>query len=651
MVVADTAGPDRAFGEQPDDLTDVVHPVRTPPPGTSRSARLALRARETAGRFGWGVADQAVSSLTNSAVSIYVARELGAVQFGAFSLAYVTYSFALNASRGLATDPLTVRFSVAELPTWRRAVASSTGTALVVGFVAAVCALGTAAGLAGTASRAFLALGLTLPGLMLQDSWRYAFFALGRGSQAFLNDTIWAVAMLPALVALKLTHHSDVFTFVLAWGLAANIAAAMGPLQARVAVRPSEVWSWISEHRDLGPRYLAENTANSGGGQLRTYGIGLFLGLAALGYVQTASLLMGPFFAILMGLLLVTVPEAARVLHRSPQHLRKFCVLLGGGLALTALAWGGVLLLLLPRGLGHWMLGAIWRPTYPLVLPVTLWFVGMAAAVGASAGLRALGASRRSLFAQIVMSIGYVVSSLVGALLWGAMGAVVCAAIAVLPGTVLWWWQLHAAIREAGIASAGDPEPAAPPVQLAEANGQREGPVQPERLAQTQLSSSLAAAAPLDGPASPPLRSVPPTRPVPSFTPTTWMVVIASDWTYYDRMQITRALSGSALAFPGYRTERQVPLAGKQMRIGRGSAARGLKPEIDLSGPPADPGVSRLHAVLIPVPDGTWAVLDPGSANGTLLNGRKITVGDLTPLHDGDRINLGAWTVITVYHR
>ena len=39
-------------------------------------------------RFGWGLADQAVSSLTNFAVSLYVARSLGAVQFGAFSLAY-----------------------------------------------------------------------------------------------------------------------------------------------------------------------------------------------------------------------------------------------------------------------------------------------------------------------------------------------------------------------------------------------------------------------------------------------------------------------------------------------------------------------------------------------------------------------------------
>ena len=50
----------------------------------------------------------------------------------------------------------------------------------------------------GTARLAFLALGLTLPGLLLQDSWRYSFFALGQGSQAFVNDTIWALTLVAA---------------------------------------------------------------------------------------------------------------------------------------------------------------------------------------------------------------------------------------------------------------------------------------------------------------------------------------------------------------------------------------------------------------------------------------------------------------------
>src|ERR1700688_1955994 len=121
-------------------------------------------------RFSWGLADQGMSSLSNAFVSFYIARELGASKFGAFSLAYVTYSFALNASRGLATDPLLVRYSSADAATWRRAVANCTGTALITGLVAGALALGAAEALSGTTRLAFLALGITLPLLLPHDS-------------------------------------------------------------------------------------------------------------------------------------------------------------------------------------------------------------------------------------------------------------------------------------------------------------------------------------------------------------------------------------------------------------------------------------------------------------------------------------------------
>jgi len=145
-----------------------------------------------------------------------------------------------------------------------------------------------------------------------------------------------------------------------------------------------------------------------------------------------------------------------------------------------------------------------------------------------------------------------------------------------------------------------------------------------------------------------PVQAAPPTAPLPTFTPATWSVVVTSDRTYYDQMQADRTRTGRDLPFPADGAEQRFPLTGKQVRIGRRSAARGVEPEIDLSGPLADPGISRLHALLLPAPDGSWAVLDPGSANGTLLNGREIAPGDLIPLGDGDRINLGAWTALTV---
>jgi pSer/pThr/pTyr-binding forkhead associated (FHA) protein len=129
----------------------------------------------------------------------------------------------------------------------------------------------------------------------------------------------------------------------------------------------------------------------------------------------------------------------------------------------------------------------------------------------------------------------------------------------------------------------------------------------------------------------------------------TWTAVVGPDRTYYERVQAVTGPEGAVVTFPSYCAERRFQLVGNQMRIGRRSVSRGLAPEIDLTGPPADPGISRLHAVLIATQDGNWAVLDPGSANGTLVNGAEIGVGDQVPLRDGDRINLGAWTAITVH--
>jgi O-antigen/teichoic acid export membrane protein len=593
-------------------------------------------------RLGWGVADQAVSSITNVVMVLYVAHTVGAAQFGAFSLAYVTYSFALNASRGLTSDPLMVRFSGADLPTWRGAVADCGGTATGVGLAAGVCVLGAAALLSGTLRFAFLGLGLTLPVLMLQDSWRFSFFALGRGSQAFLNDLIWAVALLPALILLRATHARNVFWFVFAWGAAAGVAAAAGVLQARVAPKLSGVRRWLSRQRDLGFRYLAENISNSLASQLRTYGLGFIAGLAAVGYVQAASTLMGPVMVVYTGLSMVGIPEAARILRRSPQRLLMFCVALSGGLAVMAVAWGAVLLFALPRGLGALLLGPIWRPTYPLVLPYTLSMVSVCLWCGATAGLHALGAARRSLRAMVIASAAGLVGGLTGAFYGGALGSVRGSAVATWIGALLWWWQLYAALREAGIIPVTGSR-TTPDLELAEGS-------LPGVTAFSPSDNDVIGTATRDyNRRQEGTGLLEPAPPISPFAPASWSAVVGTDQTFFDRMFMAGALSGHALAFPPYRNERQFRLTGDEVRIGRSSAARGLEPEIDLARPPADPGISRLHVVLIAAPDGTWAVLDPGSANGTLLNGRKIAIGDLIPLRDGDRINLGAWTVITVH--
>jgi hypothetical protein len=123
-----------------------------------------------------------------------------------------------------------------------------------------------------------------------------------------------------------------------------------------------------------------------------------------------------------------------------------------------------------------------------------------------------------------------------------------------------------------------------------------------------------------------------------------WTAVVTADRAYYDSVRATGGADTDAITFPVYCPERRFRLSGAEARVGRRSTRTGIDPEIDLTGPPADPGVSRLHAVLIKAADGSWSVIDPGSANGTMVNGTEIARDQIVPLRDGDRINLGAWT-------
>jgi hypothetical protein len=153
--------------------------------------------------------------------------------------------------------------------------------------------------------------------------------------------------------------------------------------------------------------------------------------------------------------------------------------------------------------------------------------------------------------------------------------------------------------------------------------------------------------------ADPALAGVAAPAPVPAAGPgssrgvVAWTAVVTADRAYYEAVRAEGMLDHSKVQFPDHYPERRFPLSGTEARIGRRSATRGTHPDIDLSGPLTDWGLSRDHARLIAGPDGTWSVVD-GGTNGTQVNGSEIPPGVPVPLRDGDRINLGAWTRITM---
>jgi hypothetical protein len=177
--------------------------------------------------------------------------------------------------------------------------------------------------------------------------------------------------------------------------------------------------------------------------------------------------------------------------------------------------------------------------------------------------------------------------------------------------------------------------PAPPPVPPA--------PVLPRPVSPGPVSPGLVPAAGAASSAAPAPAPGAPASPGPG-----WTAVVTADRAYFDSVQAASGPEAEGITFPVYCPQRRFPLTGTEMRIGRRSARSGIDPEIDLTGPPVDPGVSRLQAVLLRAPDGSWSVIDPGSANGTLLNGTEIPRDQVIPVRPEDRIHVGAWTAITI---
>ena len=126
-----------------------------------------------------------------------------------------------------------------------------------------------------------------------------------------------------------------------------------------------------------------------------------------------------------------------------------------------------------------------------------------------------------------------------------------------------------------------------------------------------------------------------------------WVVVVEVDPVWY-------ALKGSLADQPcPPASSSTVALTQHTALVGRSSQSRDIHPEIALDG---DTGVSRRHAQLVRDGD-DLVVIDLSSTNGTYVvpagsepsdDSPAVVAGLSTPLHDGDRVYVGAWSRLTI---
>jgi len=310
------------------------------------------------------LADQALSSATNFLLSAIVARSVGTAEFGAFGLVFAVYLLCLGFTRCLVCDAFVVRQSSGDDVRWRAAAADAAGAAVAIGIAGAVAAAAVAALVPTRGSRILVALAAMLPGLLLQDFWRYSFFAAARPLAAAWNDLLWAAMQATGVAALAGAGVASAWPFVLAWGLAANVAAAFGMWQSGVRPAPSRAYAWFADNRDLVGGYVGDFVLTVAIGQAAIFWASTLDGLHGAAAWRGATVIMGPVNVALAACSAFVVAEMRR--RAAGRRLRRAAAAAGLVLSAGTILWT-VVVASVPDAVGATILGDSWHPARRLL--------------------------------------------------------------------------------------------------------------------------------------------------------------------------------------------------------------------------------------------------------------------------------------------
>ncbi|GHE30487.1 hypothetical protein CP980_10245 [Streptomyces vinaceus] len=386
------------------------------------------------------VLDQAASSATNILVLVLAARLSSASGFADFSMVYVTFSVLLGLNMAYVGQTV-----VLEKDEERLGAVCRSGLAFTAAASVAAGALLAVVGLAvpGAGGWAFLALGLVLPPVLVQDGLRYCFSALRTPERALAADSLRLVCVVAAL--LLQPEGASAGRLVLVWGVSALPALALGLVLLRPYVRGSvaDLRPYLRRGH-LGQRFVVEFAVGNGSSQLAVLGLGLFATPLAVGALRGATTLFGPLNVLFNSANAFGPPVVGRASGK--RGVVRLTVAMGAALAALGAGWGAVLYAL-PERLGRQLLGDTWAAASALLPATGAQYAVMGLGTCALLTLRVLN-PKATLSLQVVFSLLSVALLLGGYALAGVTGAAWgLAAGSALKAAAAWLrvWRLPAA--------------------------------------------------------------------------------------------------------------------------------------------------------------------------------------------------------------
>lgn len=408
---------------------------------TGRNAR-----RELLRCASWIIGDQALSSLSNAALSILIARVADAEGYGNFAIAFTIYTFLIGISQAVANKPYLMRSAAQPKDVAQAEARGSTGAALLFGLLCAVAVVPVALFLADGTREAVVVMAVLLPGLFVQEAWRAVFVARQRPQAATLNDGVWALLQFASLAVAIALGATEPVSLIAVWALSGWCAALLAVRQGRVHPSPAGGIGYVRRHADISRFLVAEWVTVVGAGQIALLLVGALGSATDVGALRGAQTILGPLNILSMAAMTFAIPEFVRRPWLTRRGLRLCAIALSAGTALVSLAWGGTLLLLSASG-GTALLGATWPAARETLLPMTLWISGLSLSAGPLAVLRARGDARSSFVVNAVLGPLVLAGAIGGFLSGGAPGTAWGMAMAAAVTTPLWWIRMERGTR------------------------------------------------------------------------------------------------------------------------------------------------------------------------------------------------------------
>lgn len=392
--------------------------------------------------------DQAVYSLTNFLLLLMALRNLELSQVGMFTLLYYAVLTVVATGRaGLLEVMLT------SAPDWSRkqlvqATRMAAGAALAIGLTATALAT-LAATMLGQPSTLFASCGAALTLLMVQDAFRYHWFAAGQPWQVAANDALCLLGTVGALGFLSAGGKLDVVALMFAWAAGATIGiAAAIPLTGAVPSLRS-AWGWARLHGHVGVPVAGGVLVGMLGMQLSLTATGAIAGLTALGLLGAAIALLAPLNVLIAASGTYGVSDATRRLRHGGLHdMRRGLLRIGVGLTLTIAALPS-LYFVVPDWVGVHYFGDHWSASSSCIIPIAVWLCLHAATHVPRCALRVLGRDHTALALSAVTGALQTSGAAAGAALGGGQGAAWGLAAANAAMITPWLLTYHRATRSA----------------------------------------------------------------------------------------------------------------------------------------------------------------------------------------------------------